>query len=54
MLADYIFVLNFSKYKFECVQEPLATYRYHSNQMSFKYYNTSINQHQKWLTQIQR
>ena len=50
MLADFIFVLNFSlKYKFECVQEPLATYRYHSNQMSFKYYNTSINQHQKWL-----
>ena len=31
------------------MQEPLATYRYHSDQMSFKYYNTSINQHQKCL-----
>ena len=51
MLADFIFVLNFSlKYKFECVQEPLATYRYHLNQMSFKYLNISIYQHQKWIS----
>ena len=51
MLADFIFILNFSlKYKFECVQEPLATYRYHLNQMSFKYFKTSIYQQQKWIS----
>ena len=50
MMADFIFVLNFSlKHKFECVQEPLATYRYHNNQMSLKYFSTSVYQHQKWL-----
>ena len=49
MLADFIFILNFLLSINFNVQEPLATYRYHSNQMSFKHYNTSINQHQKWL-----
>ena len=50
MLADFIFILNFSlKYRFDCVQEPLATYRYHFNQMSFKYSTISAFQHLKWL-----
>lgn len=51
MLSDYIFVLNFSKnYKFKCVQEPLAFYRYHNNQMSKKYYSLSVMQHLRWIT----
>lgn len=50
MLADFIFILNFSlNYRFDCVQEPLATYRYHFNQMSLKYSAASTSQHLKWL-----
>ena len=50
MLADFKFILNFStKCEFDCIQEPLATYRYHPNQMSKKLFSTSVEQHLKWI-----
>ena len=46
MLADYDFVLRFSKkYKFDCVQSPLAFYRIHKKNFSAL---NSQKQMQEW------
>tara|TARA_B100001123_G_scaffold416001_1_gene517134 strand:+ start:412 stop:1296 length:885 start_codon:yes stop_codon:yes gene_type:complete len=50
MLADYDFVLRFSKkYKFDCVQSPLAFYRIHKGNMSNRYLSEQTIQLKKWL-----
>ena len=50
MLSDYDFVLRFSKrYKFDCVQKPVGTYRIHRGNLSNKYLEQHIDQFKKWL-----
>ena len=52
-LGDLDFVLRFSlKHKFEAVQEPIAQYRQHENQMQRKYYKTKSIQFNNWYEEI--
>ncbi len=52
-LGDLDFVLRFSlKHKFEAVQEPIAQYRQHQNQMQKKYYKTKSIQFNNWYEEI--
>ena len=52
-LGDLDFVLRFSlKYKFEAVQQPIAQYRQHENQMQRKYYKTKSIQLNNWYKEI--
>lgn len=50
MLADFLFVLNFSLHtNFRCVQQPLAIYRYHGSQMSNIFFNNTARDFTKLL-----
>ena len=40
------------KHKFEAVQEPIAQYRQHENQMQRKYYKTKSIQFNNWYEEI--
>ena len=52
-LGDLDFVLRFSlKHKFEAVQQPIAQYRQHENQMQRKYYKTKSIQLNNWYKEI--
>lgn len=49
MIADFEFILKLSENnKIFCIQEPLAVYRYHSNQLSRKNFFLQIAQLIKW------
>ena len=53
-IADFDFVIKFSlKHKIDCVQEPVAIYRQHANQLSKKLFNTQITQFKHWLLNIE-
>ena len=52
-LADLDFVLRFSlKYKFAAVQEVVAIYRQHENQMQKKYFKEKSVQFSKWYKEL--
>ena len=53
MLSDMDFILRFSKkYKFDCVQEPLAIYRQHEDQLQNKNIDKQVTQMSKWYEKI--
>ena len=53
MLSDMDFILRFSKkYKFDCVQEPLAIYRQHEDQLQNKNIDKQVAQMSKWYEKI--
>tara|TARA_B100001029_G_C15056855_1_gene455062 strand:- start:1439 stop:2344 length:906 start_codon:yes stop_codon:yes gene_type:complete len=53
MLADMDFILKFSKkYDFACIQEPLAIYRQHENQLQNKNFEKQIEQMLLWYEKI--
>lgn len=53
LLADLDFVLRFSlKYKFAAVQEVIAIYRQHKNQMQKKYYKEKSTQFSTWYNEL--
>ncbi len=55
MLADMDFILKFSmKHKFDCVQEPLATYRQHKNQLQNKNTEKQVLQMLQWYEDIKK
>ena len=46
LIADFDFAVKFSlKYKFDCIQEPVAIYRIHENQMTKTMRSNSIEEH---------
>ena len=50
LLADFDFVIKFSmRYKFDCIQEPVAIYRRHPNQLQRKFFEKQIDQFEKWF-----
>ncbi len=52
-LGDLDFVLRFSlKYKFAAVQEVIAIYRQHKNQMQKKYYKEKSTQFSTWYNEL--
>ena len=53
MLSDMDFILKFSKdHKFGCVQEPVAIYRQHENQLQNKNIDLQADQMSKWYEKI--
>jgi len=53
MLSDMDFILRFSKkYKFDCVQEPLAIYRQHEDQLQNKNIDKQVTQMSEWYEKI--
>ncbi len=53
MLSDMDFILKYSKkFKFECVQEPLAIYRQHDDQLQNKNMEKQTKQMLKWYEDI--
>ena len=53
MLSDLDFVLKFSKkYKFNCIQEPLAIYRQHEEQLQNKNLEKQVEQMLNWYEEI--
>ena len=53
LLADLDFVLRFSlKYKFAAVQEVIAIYRQHENQMQIKYFKEKSAQFSTWYKEL--
>jgi len=53
MLSDMDFILRFSKkYKFACVQEPLAIYRQHEDQLQNKNMDKQVSQMSEWYEKI--
>jgi glycosyltransferase involved in cell wall biosynthesis len=49
IIGDYDLFLKLSKkIKFSCVQEPLATYRVHDNNMSFRKFSVYIKELKDW------
>lgn len=55
LLADFKFVIDFSlKHKFGCVQEPVAVYRNHSEQMSIKFFGNQVKQMRAWFSSIEK
>ena len=53
MLSDMDFILRFSKkYKFDCVQEPLAIYRLHEDQLQNKNIDKQVTQMSEWYEKI--
>ena len=52
-LADLDFVLRFSlKYKFAAIQEVIAIYRQHENQMQKKYFKEKSKQFSSWYQEL--
>ena len=50
IIGDYDFFLKLSLvYKFYAIQQPLLTYRHHSNNFTNKNYNTYINELKNWI-----
>ena len=50
LLADFDFVIRFSfKFKFNCIQEPIAIYRKHNKQLQRKLFSNQIDQLEKWF-----
>ena len=53
MLSDLDFVLKFSKkHKFNCIQEPLAIYRQHENQLQNINLDKQVEQMLNWYEEI--
>ena len=53
MLSDLDFVLKFSKkHKFNCIQEPLAIYRQHEEQLQNKNLEKQVEQMLNWYEEI--
>ena len=53
MLSDMDFILKFSKnYDFGSIQQPIAIYRQHENQLQNKNMDKQINQMSKWYEKI--
>ena len=53
MLSDMDFVLRFSKkYEFDCVQEPVAIYRQHENQLQIRNLRNHSKQMINWYEKI--
>ena len=53
LLADLDFVLRFSlKYKFAAIQEVIAIYRQHENQMQKKYFSEKSKQFSTWYQEL--
>ena len=53
LLADFKFVIDFSiKHKFGCIQDPVAVYRNHNQQMSIKYFSEQVSQMRNWILAI--
>ena len=53
MLSDMDFILKFSKeYKFGCVQEPVAIYRQHEDQLQNKNIDKQADQMSEWYEKI--
>ena len=53
MLSDMDFILKFSKkYDFGSIQQPIAIYRQHENQLQNKNMDIQINQMSKWYEKI--
>ena len=53
LLSDFDFVIKFSlKAKIDCVQEPVAIYRRHKNQLQRIYSHKQIEQLEKWYSNI--
>ncbi len=53
MLADMDFILKFSKkHEFDCIQEPLAIYRQHKNQLQNKNLEKQVDQMFRWYEKI--
>ena len=53
MLSDMDFILKFSKdHKFDCVQDPVAIYRQHENQLQNKNIDLQADQMSKWYEKI--
>ena len=51
LLADFDFVIKFSlKYKFDCIQEPIAIYRRHENQLQRRLFEKQLEQIENWFT----
>ena len=50
LLADFDFVIKFSlKHKFDCIQEPIAIYRRHENQLQRKFFEKQLEQMENWF-----
>ena len=50
LLADFDFVIRFSfKFKFDCIQEPIAIYRQHNNQLQRKLFDKQVDQLENWV-----
>ena len=53
MLSDMDFVLKFSKkYRFDCVQEPIAIYRQHDEQLQNKNLEKQVSQMLDWYKKL--
>ena len=53
LIADFDFAVKFSlKYKFDCIQEPIAIYRRHENQLQRIYFKKQIEQFETWFLKI--
>ena len=53
MLSDVDFILRFSKkYDFECVNNPVATYRIHNDQLQNKNFQAQADQYFKWYEKL--
>jgi len=53
LLSDFDFVIKFSlKAKIDCIQEPIAIYRRHKNQLQRIYSYKQIEQLEKWYSNI--
>ena len=53
LLGDYDFVVKFSlKHKFDCIQEPVAIYRRHENQIQRIYFKKQTEQFENWFLKI--
>ena len=53
MLSDMDFILKFSKdHKFDCVQDPVAIYRQHENQLQNKNIDLQADQMSEWYEKI--
>ena len=53
MLSDMDFILRFSKkHDFECVNNPIATYRIHKDQLQNKNFLIQAEQFNEWYEEI--
>jgi glycosyltransferase involved in cell wall biosynthesis len=55
IIGDFDLTIRIAaKYKIECIQDPLAIYRYHEESISFQQRDKQIDEMEKWVSNIYR